>query len=62
MKDSKLECPLCKSTMRGEDLPSENEQEVTHLWWCNDCPGMVIEYWDGNDRDAFLKFLDKKGW
>lgn len=63
MFKEKVTCPLCKSfEMKEQNVPSKNEHEVSNIWYCPNCPGLLVEYWNRHDADALLKFLDEKDW
>ena len=62
MLHNKVDCPLCKLEMTAKIVPSNNQYGESNIWYCEKCPGMLIEYWDRNDTDALLKFLDEKSW
>ncbi|MDK2600554.1 hypothetical protein QO179_23965 [Bacillus stercoris] len=56
-----MKCPLCEhGDLILKVLKSENEamKNVSHLWVCDECPGVLLEWWDDPDTKAFAKYLD----
>lgn len=54
-----LICPLCElGEMEYEfiekDRPDGREQKG-HFWVCNECPGILVEWWDSSDTEAFSR-------
>jgi hypothetical protein len=54
-------CPLCQAgEMKLHEEKAKGESiykaHVTYIWSCEDCPGMLIEWYDPKDTKAFDKY------
>jgi hypothetical protein len=57
---SQVQCPLCtEGRMFLTELQSKNTamENKSYMWICEDCPGILLEWWDSADTDAFVKYL-----
>ena len=55
---SKLKCPLCDTkSMEYHKLGNKND-EVTHIWICSECPGILFEYNLQYNLDALSRYLN----
>lgn len=56
-----VKCPLCGADMPLTELESKpNDQEnKTYVWVCNDCPGVLLEWWTDRDTDAFSRYVQE---
>lgn len=57
---SQVKCPLCDERMFLTELKSNNiaMENKSYMWICETCPGILLEWWDHTDTDAFVKRLD----
>lgn len=46
-----LKCPSCDGIMY------HHEHLKTHIWVCNDCPNIVLEYVERQDLEHFTDFM-----
>lgn len=56
----KLDCPLCEAhSMELITLKSENRsmKNKSYMWICEECPGVLMEWYLDSDQKAFNKFL-----
>lgn len=66
MSGSTITCPLCKEgKMNYEpiDNPKGLSQDIngkptTHVWICEDCPSVVMEWYDSTDTDVFYEKMN----
>lgn len=56
-ENNKVQCPLCDGDMMLNVLPSapNGREDKTYMWVCEDCPGVLLEWYDSKDTDAFVK-------
>lgn len=54
-----LKCPLCDAEMPHTPLAAEqnSRDNKTHIYICKECPGILIEWWDQTDTNAFVEFF-----
>lgn len=57
-----MKCQLCESgDMEYRSIPNPkamNEEKVTHIWVCNQCPNVMLEWYDHSDSEALLRGLN----
>jgi uncharacterized Zn finger protein len=60
MSGYKVECPLCGADMPLTELESKpnGRENKSYIWICNECPGILLEWWDHKDTDAFRKYIE----
>lgn len=60
MSGNKVTCPLCGDDMPLTELKSapNGRENKSYIWICNSCPGILLEWWDHNDTDAFDKYIN----
>ncbi len=49
-----FKCPIC-----GSEEVIEVEQDGTHIYVCDPCPFVGIEYYDNSNIDALTKYLNR---
>lgn len=57
---SVIKCPLCGDDMPLTQLKSRpnGREGKTYIWICDECPGLLVEWWGGADTEALVKYLD----
>lgn len=58
---SQLQCPLCtQGRMFLTELKSKHDamEKKSYMWICEECPGILLEWWQPADTEAFVKRLD----
>jgi hypothetical protein len=60
MNGNKVECPLCGADMPLTELESapNGRENKSYIWICNECPGILLEWVDYKDTDAFNKYIN----
>lgn len=53
LKTKEIRCNMCDGEMKY------NEYNGTHIWCCNDCPNVQIEYYNKNDLNNLKKYLEE---
>lgn len=56
-----ITCPLCESGHMElkevqTDRPNGREGK-SYLWICEECPGILLEWWDSQDTESFNKYM-----
>jgi hypothetical protein len=42
------------------EAPRPNGREnKSYIWICNECPGILLEWWDHTDTDAFINYIER---
>lgn len=58
-----LICPLCtEGEMELKELPNEKSpgrENKTYIWICDTCPGVLLEWWDNTDTEAFTNHMKR---
>ena len=57
-----LICPLCEhGHLEHDALDStpNGRDNKTHIWICDHCPAVLLEFWENSDADAMHKRLTK---
>lgn len=55
-----MKCPICvEGDLELTVLKSKNKStdNQTYMWICNECPGVLFEYWIKADSDAVSKYF-----
>lgn len=54
-----LKCPLCDAEMPHTPLQAakNSRDDQTHIYICEQCPGILIEWWDETDTEALMKYF-----
>lgn len=57
---NKVTCPLCGDDMSLTELKSapNGRENKSYIWICNSCPGILLEWVDHKDTDAFNKYIN----
>lgn len=58
--DYYVHCPLCgDGRMEHHQYNSKGNgrEDKSHLWVCDQCPGILVEWWDHHDSKAFNKHI-----
>lgn len=58
-----VSCPLCDATMYLTEMESEanyNNSKASYMWVCQDCPGILLEWYSHHDTDAFRDYMEGK--
>lgn len=57
-----MKCPICEcGNMEYRSVPNpkaNNLEKVTHIWVCDECPNVMIEWYDHSDTEALAKGLN----
>lgn len=55
-----LKCPLCSADMPHTTLLKEKSgsENQTHIYICETCPGILIEWLDHEDTKAFVEYFN----
>lgn len=59
MSGNKVTCPLCGDDMPLTELKSapNGRENKSYIWICNSCPGILLEWWNDPDTEAFVKYI-----
>lgn len=56
-----MNCPICEvGEMKYRSLPNMkafNEEELTHVWVCDECPNVMMEWYDRSDSEAMVNYF-----
>jgi hypothetical protein len=56
-----ITCPLCDSgNMELKEIPKkkpDGRENKGFLWVCEECPGILVEWWDNSDTETFNKYM-----
>ena len=55
-------CPLCGNKMELKELesPRNGREDKAYIWICEECPGILLEWWDDTDTEAFVRYMHPK--
>ena len=57
--EGKCKCPLCDADMPLTVLeaPYSMSEGKSYIWICNECPGILMEWYDSADTKALQQYL-----
>lgn len=59
---SQVQCPLCiQGRMFLTELKAakNGRENKSYIWICEECPGILLEWWDHGDTDAFVNYIER---
>jgi len=53
-----MKCPACKGKLVYKEIGKQKNKK-THMWVCENCPIVIIEFWEDKDVNNLSQYLKR---